>query len=130
MTTSDEDRIKHTRAPPYHPSTNGAAERFVQVLKKSLKWNSQLTIEHQLFNLIFSCRSTPHTTIGISPPKLFLKWQLRVHLSMVKPDQEGAVLHKQEKQKDQHDHGTKILHSFMPGETVTMRQFRDPDKWQ
>ena len=49
---------------------------------------------------------------------------------MVKPDQEGAVLCKQEKQKDHHDHGMKILHSFMPGETVTMRQFWDPDKWQ
>ena len=130
ITTGDEDRVKHTRAPPYHPSTNGAAERFVQVLKKSLKWNSQLTIKNLLSNLIFSYRSTPHTTIGASPAKLFLKWQLRVYLSVVKPDQEGAVLCKQEKQKDHHDHGMKILHSFMPGETVTMRQFWDPDKWQ
>ena len=82
------------------------------MLKKSLKQNSQLTIQHQLSNLLLSYQSTPHTATGVSSAELFLKQQLRVHLSMVKPDQEGAVLHKQEKQKEQHDHGTKILRSF------------------
>ena len=100
------------------------------MLKKSLKQNSQLTIQHQLSNLLLSYQSTPHTATGVSPAELFLKQQLRVHLSMVKPDQEGAVLHKQAKQKEQHDHGTKILCSFMPGETVGVRQFQGPDKWQ
>ena len=51
-------------------------------------------------------------------------------MSLVKPDQEKAVFRKQEKQKEQHDHGTKILRSFMPGETVAVRQFRGPDKWK
>ena len=92
ITTGNEDGIKHTRAPPYHPSTNGAAERFVQMLKKSLKQNSQLTIQHQLSNLLLSYWSTPHTTTGVSPAELFLKQLLRVHLSKMKPDQEGAVL--------------------------------------
>ena len=122
--------VKHTRTPPYHPATNGAAERIVQVLKKSLKRNSQLTIQHQLSNLLLSYRSTPHTTTGVSPAELFLKRQLRIHLSLVKPDQEKAVFRKQEKQKEQHNHGTKILRSFMPGETVAVRQFRGPDKWK
>ena len=48
--------------------------------------------------------------VSTTPAELFLKRQLRVHLSMVKPDQEGAVLRKQEKQKDH-------LRSFMPGQT-------------
>ena len=29
--------VKHIRSSPYHPSTNGLAERFVQTMKQSLK---------------------------------------------------------------------------------------------
>ena len=32
-----ENGVKHIRSVPYHPSTNGAIERFVQTFKKSLK---------------------------------------------------------------------------------------------
>ena len=32
-----QNGIKHFRSSPYHPSTNGLSERFIQTLKKSLK---------------------------------------------------------------------------------------------
>ena len=36
-TFTKRNGIKHTRSAPYHPSTNGLAERFVQSLKQGLK---------------------------------------------------------------------------------------------
>lgn len=42
--------IQHIRSAPYHPSTNGLAERFIQTLKKALKTSQgkfpKPTIEH------------------------------------------------------------------------------------
>ena len=32
-----ENGVKHVRSAPYHPSTNGLAERFVQSFKQALK---------------------------------------------------------------------------------------------
>ena len=124
-----QNGVKHTNAPPYHPATNGAVERFVQVLKKSLKRSSQLTIQHQVANLLFRYRATPHSTTGVSPAELFLKRQLRVQLALVKPDQGEAIRRKQKQQKKHHDHGTKFLRTFVPGDTVAVRQFRGPQKW-
>ena len=61
--------IKHIRCAPYHPASNGLAERFVQSLKTALKANvnSWLTLQHRLSNFQLSYRSTPHTTTGVSP---------------------------------------------------------------
>ena len=89
--------IKHRRSGPYHPAANGAAERFVQVLKKSLKNKpGSLTMVDHLASFLLVYRSTPHTATGVSPAELFPKRPQRTRLSMVKPDRETAMHQKQQ----------------------------------
>lgn len=60
--------VKHMRTAPFHPATNGQAERFVQTLKRSLKASrGTLTLQHRVDAFLFSYRNTPHMTTKESP---------------------------------------------------------------
>ena len=58
------NRIKHLRSAPYHPSSNGLAERFVGTFKRALRASefSFLTLHQQLMNFLLTYRTTPHTS--------------------------------------------------------------------
>ena len=91
--------IKHLTSPPYHPASNGAAERLVQSVKQtletSLKEDRGLSLSRRIANFLYVYRNTPHTTTGHTPAELFLKRQPRTRLSMVKPCLVTHVEHKQ-----------------------------------
>ena len=59
--------IKHTLIPPYHPATNGAAERAVQVIKQAVKkMDSGLSLRRRLARFLLIYRTTPHATTEMS----------------------------------------------------------------
>ena len=66
--------IRHTTSAPYHPRTNGLAERFVQTLKQALRASrsSDSSILTRLSNFLIAYRSTPQSTTNESPAKLFM----------------------------------------------------------
>ncbi|XP_062604323.1 uncharacterized protein K02A2.6-like [Saccostrea cucullata] len=101
--------IKHTLVPPYHPQSNGFAERGVQIVKKALKCKEvdgkPHSLEHKLADLLLKYRITPHTTTGVAPAELFLKRQLRSRLSLIKPDNGKRVENFQQKMKQNHERG-------------------------
>ena len=89
--------IKHSRCSPYHPSSNGEAERFVRTFKQAMK-ASRLdgkSLAHSLENFLLTYRSTPHATTNRSPASLFLGRNIRTRFDLLKPDLRRQVSDKQ-----------------------------------
>ena len=123
--------IKHVLCTPYHPSSNGLAERFVQTFKRSMKAseNASGSLNQQLNQFLLSYRYSPHATTNVSPSELFLRRALRTRFDLLKPDLRSKVLSKQASQKLQHDQHSKTRW-FTTGQAVMVRDFRpNSDKW-
>ena len=122
--------IRHIRSSPYHPSSNGEAERFVRTFKEAMKTGKSdgLTLTHRLQNFLLSYRTTPHTTTGTPPSELLMGRHLRTRWDLLRPDVERQVQWRQSKQKDRHD-----LHArprcFSVGQSVMARNFRAGAAW-
>lgn len=131
--------VKQTLVPPYHPASNGAAERSVQTLKASLLKQvlsegpaaNKTPLQHQLANFLLMYRSTPHAVTGCTPAELFLKRQLRTRFSLLRPDRAKFMEAKQAKQKAYHDRPSSVLREFNEGDLVQVRNFREgKEKWK
>ena len=118
------------RCSPYHPASNGEAERFVRTFKEAMKTGKGdgLTLTHRLDNFLLTYRTTPHTTTGTPPCELLMGRRLRTRWDLLKPDIERQVQWRQSKQKFRHD-----LHSrarwFTIGDSVMARNFRSGSAW-
>ena len=69
---------------PYHPASNGLAERAVQILKKGLKKVADGPVPDQLARVLLPYRITPQGTTGVSPAELLLGRRPRTCLDLVK----------------------------------------------
>ncbi|XP_013403532.1 uncharacterized protein K02A2.6-like [Lingula anatina] len=125
--------INHKLIPPYHASTNGAAERSVQVVKqgltKQMLENREGSRSLRLSQLMMLYRITPQSTSGVSPSDLFMKRQIRSKFSLLKPSLSMSVETKQEKQCQYQDKCPKSRH-FNLYDKVRVRNFRGgQEKW-
>jgi hypothetical protein len=121
--------IQHIKSAPYHPATNGLAERMVQTFKyrmKAAEANST-TVQKKLDQFLMAYRNAPHATTNRSPAEMFYGRKLRSRLDLLKPDVKRKVVSSQTDQVKYHRSGR--LREFSVGDTVLVRDYRAATKW-
>ena len=122
--------IDHIKTTPYHPQSNGQAERFVDTLKRALKKMEGEGLEEALQTFLMTYRYTPNRAApeGKSPAEAMLGRKLRNSLDLLL---EPATIPKQvnHRQNEQFNkaHGAK-QRSFVPGEEVYAKVYIQ-NKW-
>ena len=120
--------VKHIKSAPYHPSTNGIAERFVQSFKRAMLTNESLPLEQRLASFLLQYRTTVHATTNATPCMLLMNRQLRTRLELLRPNIGAQVANKQANQKESHDQHSRDR-KFMIGQKVMVRNLRPGPTW-
>ena len=121
--------IRHIKSSPYHPASNGLAERAVQCFKESMKkFPSTDSLETKLSRFLFWNRLTPHSTTGVPPAQLLLGRIPRSQLDLLKPELATKVQGKQEAQKKNHNIHAKPR-EFHVGDLVFVKDFPSGKTW-
>ena len=120
--------IRHTTSAPYHPATNGLAERAVQTFKAYMKKAPDAPLRDNLSQFLFQYRMTPHSTTGISPSELLLNRRPRSKLDLAIPNLTQKVRAKQLKQKIGHDQHA-VARKFDVGDNVYVCDLPSKKDW-
>lgn len=125
---AENNGIRHITTAPYHPSSNGLAERAIQTFKSLMKKMAGDSIETRMSRALFSYRITPQSTTGKSPAELLCGRKLRSTLDLIHPDFRNRVHDKQEKQKGYHDMHARVR-ILGEGDLVYTRNFGSGPAW-
>ncbi|CAM4597728.1 unnamed protein product [Leuciscus chuanchicus] len=123
-----QNGIQHITSAPFHPASNGLAERAVQSFKQGIKKIKGDTLETRIARFLFNYRITPQTMTGLSPAEMLMSRRLRSTLDLLLPDMKSKIRKKQLKQKEQHDAHSK-WRSFSPGDDVYTRNYSHGPRW-
>ena len=111
--------IRGIAVAPGHPSSNGQAERMVQITKKNLELLQEGDLDTRLARMLFKQHTTPTTSTGKSPAELMFQRKLRTALSALHPSSTNRAYQTKEPRRQ-----------FNVGDTVFAINLRDRgDKW-
>ncbi|XP_045497525.1 uncharacterized protein K02A2.6-like [Colias croceus] len=117
-----ENGIQAKFTAPFHPSTNGQAERYVQTVKNKLKamMNEEGSVQDKLQRFLMMYRKTPNSSTGQSPGEMMFKRIYRTRIDLVKRKQEV---------RDCNNEELKVNKEFKLGDRVQIRMY-DSNKWK
>ena len=85
-----ENGICHVFSAPYHPATNGSAERAVQTFKNAMRKRNDLSspysLQTRINHFLFAYRTTPQTATELTPAELLMGRILATRLHLLKPN--------------------------------------------
>ena len=122
--------IIHRTSAPYKPSTNGQAERVVQILKSAIKQANatKADVSAVIAKYLLVYRNTPHSTTGESPSLLLMGRRLRTRLDLLTPSVEKHVEARQYTTMISRTAKRGLRH-FNAGDPVLARNYGKGEKW-
>ena len=125
-----QNGIRHIKTAPYHPSSNGLAERAVQTFKEGMKKLKDGSLETRVSRFLSRYRITSQTSTGVSPAELLLGRKPRSRLDLAYPDISRKVRDSQWSQKQRHAYDLHVKERTMMKEAqVHARNFSQGPKW-
>ena len=129
--------IVHLTGAPYHPATNGAAERLIQSFKQALR-KSSLPPKEALQEFLMQYRRIPFAS-GLSPSELLNGRRIRTKIDTLVPSIPHLLQGRQSKQASKHSNAedsevvSKVEHHYSLGDPCSALYFgprrdRDP-RW-
>ena len=129
--------IVHLTGAPYHPATNGAAERLIQSFKQALR-KSSLPPKEALQEFLMQYRRIPFAS-GLSPSELLNGRRIRTKIDTLVPSIPHLLQGRQSRQASKHSNTedsevvSKVEHHFSLGDPCYALYFgprrdRDP-RW-
>jgi hypothetical protein len=122
--------IVHLTSAVHKPSTNGQAERVVQILKSALS-QAQLTkinVDTVVSRYLMMYRNTPHSTTGECPSVLLMGRRLRTRLDLMIPSVDSRVKSSQHAVLKRTE--SRGCRSFSVGDHVQAKNFGLGGKWK
>ena len=129
--------IVHLTGAPYHPATNGAAERLIQSFKQALR-KSSLPPKEALQEFLMQYRRIPFAS-GLSPSELLNGRRIRTKIDTLVPSIPHLLQGRQSRQASKHSNAedsevvSKVEHHYSLGDPCCALYFgprrdRDP-RW-
>lgn len=119
--------IGHKFTAPYHPQSNGLAERFVDTLKRALKKLEGTGTSKEILQTFLKCyRSTPNTNAlqNKTPSELFVGRNLRTNLDLLKKRDQPEIQRNEKMEQQFNKRHSAIERKYGCGDKVYVKIYK------